>query len=363
MKGYLYVMLWAVAAGCSAKGSSEEKVKPVALPVMEVVVKDTTLHLDYVSSIEAVKNVEIRTRVQGFIKKIFVDEGAEVKKGQPLFQLDDKELAIVVAKAKASYKNAVAEAKTIEVELERVKTLLDKKVISATELDMTQAKLKAAQAKIEVAASEQHDAEAKLSYTFIRSPFDGIIDRIPLKAGSLVSEGTLLTTISDNKDVYAYFTVSENDYLNYKKQSPDSINNHVSLLLSDGSEYEHTGKIETVDGEFDEMTGSIAFRARFPNPARLLRHGATGKVRLTEPAKEALIIPQKSVFEVQDKNYVFVLDEENNTRMQNIIPQTRLADYYIIKGGLKTGDKIVYEGIQNVKEGIRVQPLMVNDNL
>lgn len=362
MKGYLYVIFCAVITGCAAKGSSEE-IKAVEMPVLEVVVKDTTLHLDYVTSIEAVKNVEIRTRVQGFIKKIFVDEGAEVKKGQPLFLLDDRELAIVVAKAKANYKNAVAEAKTIEVELERVKKLLEKKVISVTELDMTQAKLKAAQAKVEVAATEQHDADAKLSYTFIRSPFDGIIDRIPLKAGSLVGEGALLTTISDNKDVFAYFTVSENDYLSYKKQSPDSINNHVELLLSDGSLYEHAGKIETVDGEFDEMTGSIAFRARFPNPAKLLRHGASGKVRLTEPAKEALIIPQKSVFEVQDKNYVFVLDEENNVRMQNIIPQTRLSQYYIIKDGLKTGDKIVYEGVQNIKEGVRVQPLMVNEAL
>ncbi len=362
MKGFLYVVLCVFVGGCAAKGSSEE-VKAVELPVLQVAVKDTTLHLDYVTSIEAVKNVEIRTRVQGFIKKIFVDEGAEVKKGQPLFQLDDRELAIVVAKAKANYNNAVAEAKTIEVEMERVKILLEKKVISATELDMMQAKLKAAQAKIEVAATEQHDADAKLSYTFIRSPFDGIIDRIPLKAGSLVGEGTLLTTISDNKDVFAYFTVSENDYLNYKKQSPDSINNHVALLLSDGTAYKHAGKIETVDGEFDEMTGSIAFRARFPNPEKLLRHGASGKVRLTEPAKEALIIPQKSVFEVQDKNYVFVLDAENNVRMQNIIPQTRLSQYYIVKDGLKTGDKIVYEGVQNVKEGIRVQPLMVNGDL
>lgn len=363
MKAYLYVVLCVVAAGCAARGGGEKKVNAVKLPVLEVMVKDTTLHLDYVTSIEAVKNVEIRTRVQGFIKKVFVDEGAEVKKGQPLFQLDDRELAIVVAKAKANYKNAVAEAKAIEVELERVKTLLDKKIISATELDMTQAKLKAAQAKIEVAASEEHDAEAKLSYTFIRSPFDGIIDRIPLKAGSLVSEGALLTTISDNKDVFAYFTVSENDYLNYKKQSPDSINNQVVLLLSDGSMYGHAGKIETVDGEFDETTGSIAFRARFPNPEKLLRHGASGKVRLTEPAREAVIIPQKSVFEVQDKNYVFVLDAENNVRMQNIVPQTRLSQYYIIKDGLKTGDKIVYEGVQNVKEGTLVEPLMVNGDL
>lgn len=363
MKNYLYIAIVILATSCAAKGNVEEKTTLPELPVLQVTAIDTILHHDYVTSIEAVKNVEIRARVQGFLNKIFVDEGAEVKKGQPLFQLDDHELAIQVAKAKANVSNAMAEAKTAEVELARVKILLSKKIISATELDMMEAKLKAAKSRIEEALSEQRDAETKLSYTFIRSPFDGIIDRIPLKTGSLVDQGSLLTTLSDNHEVYAYFTVSENEYLHYKKESPGSRNNDVELVLADGSAYKHAGKIETVDGEFDETTGSIAFRAKFPNPGKLLRHGATGKVRLTAPAKDALIVPQKSVFEIQDKNYVFVVDADNTVKMKSVIPQTRLAQYYIIKDGLSSGDKIVYEGVQNIKEGSRIQPLAVSREL
>ncbi|MGN6493696.1 MAG: efflux RND transporter periplasmic adaptor subunit [Agriterribacter sp.] len=360
MKTYLYIIIGVFAVGCAAKGGIEQNTTVPEMPVLQVTLTDTILHHDYVTSIEAVKNVEIRARVQGFLNKIFVDEGAEVKKGQPLFQLDDHELSIQVAKAKANVSNAMAEAKTAEVELARVKILLAKKIISSTELDMVEAKLKAAKARIEEALSVQRDAETKLSYTFIKAPFDGIIDRIPQKAGSLIDEGSLLTTISDNHEVYAYFTVSESEYLNYKKESPDSRNNAVQLLLADGTSYKHHGLIETVDGEFDETTGSIAFRAKFPNPSKLLRHGASGKVRITAPAKDALIVPQKSVFEIQDKNYVFIVEPDNTVKMKSVVPEARLAQSYIIKEGLNDGDKIVYEGVQNIKEGSHIQPLIVS---
>lgn len=360
MKTYLYILTAALfISGCAAKGNVDEKNKLPELPVIQIAARDTILQRDYVTSIEAIKNVEIRARVQGFLNKIFVDEGQEVKKGQPLFQLDDQEFAIAVTKSKANVSNAQAEAKTAEVELARVKILLAKKIISPTELDMVEAKLNAARAKVEEAQSEQKNAETKLSYTYIRSPFDGIIDRIPLKAGSLIDEGSLLTTISDNGEVYAYFTISENEYLNYKKETPEQRNNKVQLVLADGTVYAQSGNIETVDGEFDETTGSIAFRAKFPNPVKLLRHGATGKVRLTAPAKEAILIPQKSVLEIQDKIYVFVVNNDNSVQMKSVIAQTRLSNSYLIEGGLVDGDKIVYEGVQNIKEGTTIKPLEV----
>lgn len=362
MKNYIYILSAAVfITGCAAKGNVEEKPQLPELPVIQLAARDTVLQRDYVTSIEAVKNVEIRARVQGFLNKIFVDEGQEVRKGQPLFQLDDQEFSIALAKAKANVSNAQAEAKTAEVELTRVKTLLEKKIISPTELDMVQARLNAARAKVEEALSEQRSAETKLSYTFIRSPFDGIIDRIPLKAGSLINEGSLLTTISDNREVYAYFTISENEYLNYKKESPQQRKDQVDLILADGSTYQHQGFIETVDGEFDEVTGSIAFRAKFPNPSKLLRHGATGKVRLSAPAKEAILVPQKSVLEIQDKIYVFVVNNDNSVQMKSVVPQTRLSNSYLIQDGLAHGEKIVYEGVQNVKEGATIKPLEVSD--
>jgi membrane fusion protein (multidrug efflux system) len=360
MKNIWYILAGIFMAGCSVKGNVQDNKDLPRLPVIEVSLKDTSLHHDYVTSIEAVKNVEIRTRVQGFLNKIFVDEGQVVKKGQSLFQLDDKEFVIALSKAKANVNNAEAEARTAEVELLRVKGLLAKEIVSPTEKDMAEAKYKAAQAKVEEAMAAQKKAETSLSYTFIHSPFDGIINRIPFKAGSVLDAGALLTTISDNHEVYAYFNVSENEYLNYRKTATESRNNNISLLLADGTAYPYSGKIETVEGEFDESTGSIAFRARFPNPSRLLKHGASGKVRLTINAGDALIIPQKAVFEIQDKSYVFVVNADNTVKMTTVVPQARIAQSYIIKEGLNKGDKIVYEGVQRLREGARIQPILIH---
>lgn len=363
MKHYIYILAITIAIvmGCQSKAGVETKEDLQELPVIEVTARDTVLHQDYVASIEAIKNVEIRARVQGFLNKIFVDEGQEVKKGQLLFQIDPHEFEIEMSRAKANVSNAIAEAKTAEVELSRVKTLLSKNIVAPSELDMAQAKLNAVRAKIEEALSEQKNAETKLSYTAIRSPFDGMIDRIPLKTGSLIDAGSLLTTISDTRDIYAYFTVSESEYLRYKKETSAARNNRVNLVLADGAPYKDSGIIETVDGEFDEATGSIAFRAKFPNREKLLRHGASGKIRLTLPAENVLLIPQKCVFEIQDKNYVFVVREDNTVKMKGIIPQARLADAYLVKEGLSIGDRIVYEGVQNIKEGAKIHPKPISD--
>lgn len=359
-----YKWIWVACifiAGCSVKGNAPNDRNLPELPVLKVSLKDTLLHRDYVASIEALKNVEIRTRVKGFLKKIYVDEGDIVKKGQPLFQLDEQEFESALSKARANTNNARAEAKTAEVELQRVRGLLAKQVIAATELDMAEARLNATEAKVEEAIAAQKKAEINFSYTFIRSPFDGIINRIPFKTGSVLDEGALLTTISDNHEVYAYFNVSESEYLQYRKTDVNARNTKVALQLADESHYPFPGDIETVEGEFDESTGSIAFRAKFPNPSRLLKHGASGKVRLTTEVNAALIIPQKAVFEIQDKNYVFVVKPDNTVRMQVITPRTRVAQYYIIKEGLNEGDRIVYEGIQSLREGEHIQPIPVQN--
>ncbi len=362
MKQYLYILMASVivVAGCQSQAVENQEVVQ-ELPVIEVTARDTVLYQNYVASIEAVKNVEIRARVHGFLNRIFVDEGQEVKKGQLLFQIDPKEFEIEVSKAKANVSNAIAESKTAEVELSRVKTLLAKNIVAPSELEMVEARLNAAKAKIEEAQSEQRNAETKLSYTLMRSPFDGIIDRIPLKAGSLIDAGSLLTTISDNRDVYAYFTVSESEYLRYKKDVSNTRNEKVALILADGEPYKDSGMIETVEGEFDEATGSIAFRAKFPNKEKLLRHGASGKVQLTVPAERVMLIPQKCVFEIQDKNYVFLVTDDNTVQMKGIVPQARLADAYLIKEGLEVGDKIVFEGVQNIKEGVKILPKPVTN--
>jgi len=356
----LFILTVIFITACTAKGSVDTKDDTTELPVIKLEQKDTVLYRDYVTDIQAVKNVEIRARVQGFLETIFVDEGQTVSKGQLLFQVNDREFVTELAKAKANVSSAIAEAKAAELELGRTKILVDKNVVTKSELELADAKLKAATAKVDEAKAEQSNAETKLSYTKILSPFDGVIDRIPLKAGSLVDQGALLTTISDNHEVYAYFNVSENEYLAYEKKlhkDPQALNGAIQLILADGSKYPHKGKIETLDGEFDDATGSIAFRARFGNPEKLLKHGASGKVRLSSEEDNVIMIPQKSVFEIQDKNYVFLLDKDNVARMHSFVPKTRIDQYYIMQSGLKAGDMIVYEGVQNLRDGAHVKPV------
>lgn len=332
------------------------------LPVVEIILKDTTLHRSYVADIQAIQNVELRARVQGFLERIYVDEGQEVKKGQLLFKINDEEYKAELAKAKANLKSAIAEAKAADLEVDRVRVLVEKNVISSTELEVSLAKFDAMNARIEEANSAESYAAMRLSYTSIRAPFDGIIDRIPLKAGSLIDHGTLLTTASNVSSVYVYFNVSEGEYLEYVKSKisdPEENNNLVTLKLADGSHYPHEGNIETMEGEFKASTGSIAFRAHFPNPDKLLKHGATGRISLSNTMNNALMVPQKAVFEIQDKNFVFIVDSNNHVSMRSFVPKLRFSHYYIVESGLQAGDKIVYEGIQNISEGMQITPQLI----
>jgi membrane fusion protein, multidrug efflux system len=349
-----------IQTACTADGKTDTKESPQkVLPVTQVLLADTILHHEYVATIEALRNVELRARVEGFLEKIYVDEGQRVKKGQLLFRLNDEEYRAELAKATANLESAIAESKARELEEERLKVLVEKKVIAESELKVAQARLKATHARIEEARSAQANARQRLSYTSIRAPFDGIIDRIPFKMGSLIDHGTLLTTVSDVSAVHVYFNVSEGEYLEHVKsriREEAPRDTRVNLLLADGTIYAHEGKIETMQGEFQASTGSIAFRARFPNPNALLKHGATGKVRMASRIEGALLVPQKSVFEIQDKYYVYTVDSANRVHMKNFVPQTRFSHYYIVESGLQAGDRIVFEGIQDIRDGMKIVP-------
>jgi RND family efflux transporter MFP subunit len=358
----LIVLVAVFMAACGNERPAEnpeESGGPQVLPVTNVLVRDTNLFREYVADIQAVQNVELRARVQGFLERIYVDEGQVVKKGQLLFKINDEEYKAELAKANANLESAIAEAKAVELEVDRLKVMVEKKVISETELSVAEAKLKAVNAKIEQARWAKSNAQLRLSYTSIRSPFHGIIDRIPFKVGSLIDHGTLMTTVSDISEVFVYFNVSEGEYLEYVKNTvaeSNKDNRLVSLMLADGTLYPYDGNVETMGGEFQASTGSISFRARFPNPNSLLKHGATGKIRLSNTLIDAIMVPQKAVFEIQDKNFVFVVDSSNQVRMRNFIPKTRFSHYYIVESGLKSGDQIVFEGIQGIRDGMRIIP-------
>lgn len=348
--------------GCAVKGNTEKKSPDVEVPVFTLQSKDTTLNRSYVASINARQNVELRAKAAGFLESIQVDEGQFVKKGQLMFRLNDAEFKVQVSEAKAMHTSALAEVKGAEVEVRRVQSLVEKKIVTGTELELANAKLAAAKAKVDEAIAREEKAKINLSYTAIRAPFDGIIDRIPHKLGSLVNEGTLLTTVSDNHTMHVYFKVSEKEYLKYvnNKKTAQHTKQPATLMLADGSEYKHAGKIETMEGEFDQETGSIAFRAAFPNPSGVLKHGASGNILLTSPISKALIIPQKAVLEIQDRNYVFVVGDDQKVRMKSFESEARIDENILVKSGLAEGDRIVYEGVQNIKEGSPVKPRMIS---
>lgn len=345
---------------CTDKDKQEKQVAE-SFPVTSPIKIDTALYTDYVAEINAVQNVEIRARVKGYLDKVYIDEGKYVKQGQILFGINNSELKEHVVKASAILKSTVTELKAAEIELNNTKRLVEKNVVSNTELEAAKNKVEMMKAKIEEAQSNETFAKIQLTYTIIKAPFHGIINRIPNKIGSLIEDGTLLTNISNNSEVFAYFDVSEKEYLNYmtnfKEKSQRS--NSVTLILANGQEFPFKGIVETTEGEIDPNTGNIAFRARFNNPEKILKHGASGKVRLLKKYNDALIIPQKATFEVQDRVYVFVVDNNNRVKTKAITFSHRLPHFYIVSSGLDEDDKIIYEGIQNVKDGMVIKPKFV----
>lgn len=362
------VVMVALILSCTAnsKENSEQRLPETTvkeLPVVKLSPQTTSLHREYVGNINAIRNVEIYARVKGYLEEIYVDEGQEVRKGQVLFRINDEEYQAEMAKAKANLQSAIAEAKAAELEVSRIKLLVDKKIISKIEWEVAETRVLAAQARIEEARSAQTNATIHLARTRIRAPFDGMINRIPYKAGSLIDEGTHLTSVSDTRKVYVYFNVSENEYLEFikaRKLNEGGQSGIVELDLADGSAFPDKGRIQTVEGEFDAGTGSIAFRAEFPNPDKLLKHGSSGTIRLTNSIDDALLVPQKAVFEIQDKSYVYLLDANNQVKMTSFVPKARFSNFYLVQSGLQPGDRIVYEGIQALKNGTTIRPKIVS---
>ncbi|MEZ0486175.1 efflux RND transporter periplasmic adaptor subunit [Fibrella aquatica] len=366
MNGYTGIaslFIFTALVGCNARSENKEETKDQAFPVIQLTEQDATLDRDYAGNLEAVQNVEIRARVAGYLDKILVDEGQSVKKGQLLFQLNAAEYQVEVAKAQASLESAIAQSNSVEVEMERVKLLVDKNIISKSESKLAKAKMESAKAAINEAKAALDNARLRVSLASIRAPFTGVINRLPFKQGSLIEEGALLTTVSDLREMYAYFDVSEKEYLNSVKKRLDpskTTAREVELVLADDTHYGHKGRVETTETVFEGNSGNIAFRARFPNPKQLLRHGATGKIRLTTDVGDALLVPQKAVFEVQDKNFVYVVDAANKVKARSFEPSSRVDQFYIVKSGLRVGDRIVYEGIQNLRDGMTIVPKVIS---
>ena len=350
-------LIYIVLATSSCTSSSKNvEADPEVYPVTSPMMADTVYESEYVADIQSVRHVQIMARVGGFVEQIHVDEGQLVKAGQVLFSIGSKPYQSGLLKATANLKSVTADAKTALVELQNVKRLVEKGIVAQTELEMAQAHLEALEAKIEEARSEVDNAERDIGYTAVRAPFDGFIDRIPNKEGSLIEEGMLLTTISDNSTVLAYFNMSESEYLDLVATGEDFSSKEIGLVMANGKPYQHRGMINTVEGEIEKSTGNIAFRAVFPNPDLLLRHGGSGKVMVRRELENALLIPQKSTFEIQDKTYVFVVDKNNTVERRAIDIKLRMSQFYVVESGLIASDLLIYEGIQLVQDGDVITP-------
>lgn len=333
LKISLFAALLAFTACSHEEKVETEKVNYLATSPLQT---DTIITKQYVSQIHSYQHIEIRALEKGYLEKIFVDEGQMVKKGQLMFQ-------IMPAIYSAERQRTQAEADFVALEYKNTKQLFEKNVVSANELAL-------AKAKLDKALAELRLAETHLKFTEIRAPFDGIMDHFQVRLGSLVNEGDLLTTLSDNSQMWVYFNVPEKEYLDYKTHNTSENLTKVNLKMANDQIFKYPGSVKTIEADFNNETGNIAFRATFPNPDGLLRHGETGNIQMNIPIKNAIIIPQKATFEVLEKKYVYVIDKQNKVHAKEVVIGSEMPDLYIITKGLSPSDKILVEGIQKVKE-------------
>ncbi len=327
-----------IQASCGEK--KENKEIETKFLVTNPALLDTSITEDYVCQIRSIRHIELRTQERGYLQKIYVDEGQLVKQGQLLFQ-------IMPNLYEAEMQKAQAEVSFADIEYQNTKTLADGNVVSPNELAMSKAKL-------EKAKAELYLAKVHLDFTKIKAPFDGYIDRFHVREGSLLEEGELLTELSDNSKMWVYFNVPEAAYLDYKIQIKKGKPMNVGLLMANNQVFKYGGVVETIEADFNNETGNIPFRATFPNPDALLRHGETGNIQVHVPLTNALIIPQKTTFEILDKKYVFVIDENNRIHAKPITIGVEMQHLYVVTAGLKPDDKILLEGLRKVRENDKI---------
>lgn len=353
--------------GCQSSAGSPGGYEqpPQTLEVITLMAMPATTYQEYSASLEGSKDIEIRPQVDGYLDKIYVDEGAYVRKGQPLFHIDSRPYAEQLNTAKANLDAAKANLANAQINVSKITPLVQNNVVSDVQLKSAQAAHDAASASVAQARAIVHSAEINVGYTLIKAPVDGYIGRIPHKSGSLVGRTTseALTVISEIKEVYAYFSLSEKDFLEFKnqfagntieekiKKMPD-----VELVLPDGNIYPQKGKVQTVAGQFDNSVGAISFRAAFPNNERLLRSGNTGKVRIATILNNALVVPQEATFEIQDKTFVFALNDSNKVVSKPIVIAGKTPSYYFAESGVQPGEKIVFSGVANLRDGMVITP-------
>ena len=366
-----------VEYGCSSSAAENTGMgmPPPPLPVITITTSSATTYQEFPASLEGKVNVEIRPQVEGYLEKIYVDEGAYVKAGQLLFKIDPRVYSQQLNNAKSNLAAAQANMEREKVEVEKLTPLVENGVISEVQVKTAKANYESAKATVEQSRALVGNAQINMGYTVIRAPVSGYIGRLPFKIGSLVGkqgENEPLTMLSQVNEMYAYFSMSESDFIAFKnryqgntleeklKHAPS-----VELVLANDSVYTQKGKIELAEGQFDKTVGAINFRASFPNPSRILRTGNTGKIRLPQMFASVLIVPQEATFEIQDKIFVYAVADSNKIVTKPITVSGRSTNYYYVSDGVTAGEKVVLSSqstllMGGLRDGMPITPQMVS---
>lgn len=363
-------------SSCSESKSKEKDnaTKALALPVYTVEQADATTVKDYLGTIEGKVNVEVRPQVEGLLEEIYVDEGSFVQKGQKLFKIDPSFYQEDLNNTLASANVAKAKLKNAQLEVDRLKPLVENEVISEVRLASAESDYQVAKAGVDQANAEVRSAQLSKDFTVIKAPVSGYIGRIPKRIGNLVSKGDKepLTNLSDIQEVNVYFAMNESDFLYFSKAQAkkDSLEGRkydkqnkltfpkVTLVLADGEEYPIKGVVDAVNGQVDRTTGAISLRATFPNQNNILRSGSTGTLKISEVKERVLQIPQVATSELQDKTFVFVVDKNNKAQRRNIVLAGKSKANYIVSEGLQVGDRVILSGFDKLTDGSVIQPIV-----
>lgn len=342
----LLVTVFFICISCNHEPEHKKEIATYTVSKPEV--KDTLLYKEYIGQIRAIQHIELRALEEGYLQEIFVDEGQTVKMGKTLFKVMPNVL-------QSEKQKALAEVNHAEIEYQNTKILADNNIVSKNELALSKALLDKAKAELSL-------AESRLGFTNIKAPFEGIVGRFnEVRLGSLLEKGELLTTLSDNSKMWVYFNVPEAVYLDFMSTRATNNKQEVLLKLANDVYFDQKGIIETIEADFNNETGNIAFRASFNNPNHVLRHGQTGKIYMPFTLKNAVLIPQKATFEVLDKKFVYVIVDGVVTAKQ-ITVGDEMLHLYAVTSGLTKDDTILVDGLRKVKKGDKIKSNYVSLN-
>jgi membrane fusion protein (multidrug efflux system) len=354
-------LLLTLAACAKEKGPAAAP--PPEIPVVTVTQKDTPLEFDLVAQLRGLEDVEIRARVEGYLQSIDYEEGSTVKKGQLLFTIDDQQYRAALAQAQATLAAAETAFSKADLDVKRFTPLAAERAVSQSELDNSVSARKSGAAQVEAAKASLERARLNLSYTRITSPITGLAGKAEHKVGDLVGKGepTLLTTVSSIDPIRASVAIPEADYLRFARsiESGTALRSKepATLILSDGTRYPYPGKVLFVDRAVDPQTGTLRVDLAFANPTRTLRPGLYGKVKAeSEVVKGALLVPQRAVQELQGTYTVVVVGQGDKIETRKVVPGQKVGNQWIIQEGLKSGDRVVLEGFQRLRDGMTVVP-------